>query len=150
MNFYRILRTGLVFSFQVLNCFIIRGLGTAVAFHVCFLREMCSFLGHWRCFSRNQTAVYHLDPILFCTVCFFGVKMAMIASSKTVFNPSVLKLNIPHSSTHLSGRRKKKSQIYKNFFTQLVPHKHTIIRKIIKCKKNEGNHISDSLEIANC
>lgn len=28
----------------------------------------------------------HLDPILFFTVCFFGVKMAMTASSHTAFD----------------------------------------------------------------
>lgn len=33
----------------------------------------------------------HLDPILFFTVCFFGVKMAIIASSKTVFSPFCVK-----------------------------------------------------------
>lgn len=33
----------------------------------------------------------HLEPILFFTVCFFGVRMAIIASSKTVFSPFCVK-----------------------------------------------------------
>lgn len=35
-----------VFFFQVLNCFSIRGLGIAVAFHMLSESEMDSFLGH--------------------------------------------------------------------------------------------------------
>lgn len=63
----------------------------------------------------------HLDPIrfFFCfvcflTVCFFGVKMAMIASSKTVSSPYCgLKINIACSSTLL----------YLFLFSVLLPHR---------------------------
>ena len=75
---------------QVLNCFIIRGLGTAVAFHM--LSEKCTVSLATEDVSHViKQQFIHLDPILFFTVCFFGVKMAMIASSKTVFNPFCVK-----------------------------------------------------------
>ena len=59
---------------------------------------MDRFLGHWRCFSCNQTTVYtSCSYFFFLTVCFFGVKMAVIASPNTSI-PDGLKVNIPHSS----------------------------------------------------
>lgn len=92
---YRILRTELLgffffffFPFKFYTAsLLIRGLGIAVAFHMLSERN-----GQFPWPLKMSSHVIkqqfiHLDPILFFTVCFFGVKMAMIASSKTVFNP---------------------------------------------------------------